>query len=549
MKKTNCFWWFLMISIGIVFTAMGCTRSFDVAYKMDMARVTSSDTSRKDIAIGIAKFDDLRTDEDGKLVKGNKPENESYVAKMGAWKFGITYQGKKYSPVKDIIQAIFVDEFKKAGINAKPIDIVLSKKNKQDFQMVGKKNEVDYIMGGDIVNFKFRYDQKPFWFLIQERTVSLNAFLMKQGKEVLLDAYFTETNNENAQLAIHSDNAEKLINIPFRSIVMQVIQNVEAKLHSVSIAMTAENILLLKKAGVSDEKILEIKKEKEKLTQPTAPPKINPFDWNEDGKKDIITGSDSGKVYVYLNKGTNQQPEFDMANEIPNVKVEKDEKSAPYVVDWNDDGKNDILVGQGGGEVFIFINRGTNKEPLFMEGVELNGGKLDAGSYSSPTMVDWNGDGKKDLIVGNKNGKAFVFINIGENHVPVFSSDGEETSISVDGYATPFIVDWNNDGKFDVVSGSSDGKVYVFINEGDSKSPKFGKPQMLQANNKEVMLPGSTSVIALDWDDDGKTDLLVSNKEKGKVGIYLLLNSGTKEKPEFKEHKPVKGKFKDDTVL
>jgi len=70
---------------------------------------------------------------------------------------------------------------------------------------------------------------------------------------------------------------------------------------------------------------------------------------------------------------------------------------------------------------------------------------------------------------------------------------------------------------------------------------------MLQENNKELKLPGPTSVIALDWDDDGKADLLVSNKDK--VGVYLLLNTGTKEKPEFKELKPVKGKFKDDTAL
>ena len=308
-------------------------------------------------------------------------------------------------------------------------------------------------------------------------------------------------------------------------------------------AFTPEEILLLKRSGLSDEKILDMQKKGERLPLP----KINLFDWNEDGKKDIITGSDSGKVYVYLNKGTNQQPEFDMANEISNVKVEENEKSDPYIVDWNDDGKKDILVGQKGGEVFIFINRGTNKEPLFMEGVELNGGKLDAGSNSSPTMVDWNGDGKKDLVVGNKGGNVLVFINFVNNKWPIFQTDGIETNIKVSGYARPFIVDWNNDGKFDVVSGSSDGKVYIFINEGDSKNPKFSKPQMLQANNKEVALPGPTSVIALDWDDDGKIDLLVANK--GKVVVYLLLNTGTKEKPEFKEMRPIKGNFRDDAAL
>ncbi len=424
MKKTKCFRWFLMISIGIVFTAMGCTRSLDVAYKMDMASLTGGDTSRKDIAIGIAKFDDLRTDEKGKLVKENKPKNESYVADMGAWKFGITYQGKDYSPVKDIIQAIFVDEFKNAGFNAKPIDMVLSKKNKQDFQMVGKKNEVDYIIGGDIIDFKFRYIDK-FFSLTQQRRVSLNIFSMKQGKEIFLDTYLTETNEANNVIAIHSINAEKLINIPFRSIVIQVIQNVEAKLHS-SIAMTP-------KAGILDEKIMAMQK-KDGGDYLASTPKINPFDWNEDGKKDIITGSKSGQVYVYLNKGTNQEPVFDNALEIPNVKVEpnaraEDVESTPYVVDWNEDGKKDVIVGQSSGEVSVFVNMGTNQQPIFEKEKKLNDGDLDVGFSSSPAVVDWNGDGKKDLVVGNKNGKVFVFINIGEDNVPVFYSDGEKTRI------------------------------------------------------------------------------------------------------------------------
>ena len=255
-------------------------------------------------------------------------------------------------------------------------------------------------------------------------------------------------------------------------------------------AITPEEILLLKKAGMSDEKILEMQKKGERLPLP----KINPFDWNEDGKKDI-------------------------------------------------------LVGSGPGEVAIFRNKGTNKEPSFAEERKINGGDLDVGDYSSPAMVDWDGDGLKDLVVGGKNGKVFLFLNIGYEHNPVFSSDEIKTGIKVKGRATPFVVDLNNDGKFDVVSGSSDGKVYVFINEGDMKNPKFSKPQTVQVSNKEVALPGTTSVVALDWDDDGRTDLLVSNKEKNQLGMYLLLNTGTKEKPEFKELKPVKGKFKDDTVL
>jgi hypothetical protein len=329
--------------------------------------------------------------------------------------------------------------------------------------------------------------------------------------------------------------------------------------HSPLYALTPEEILLLKRSGVSDEKILEMQKKEGVSSEPKPVPKINPFDWNEDGKKDIIAGSDSGRIYVYLNAGTNKEPLFDKAAEISGAEIMRFSK--PSVVDWNNDGKKDILVGARSGEVSVFINRGDNQLPIFGGEIKLNDGEFDVGSFSSPAMVDWNGDGKKDLVVGNRSGKIFLFLNIGKNDAPSFSSKGAGIYINVDSCAAPFIADWNNDGKFDVICGSGDGKVYIFINEGDNKNPTFGKAQTLHVNNKELKLQSPTSIIAVDWDDDGKTDLLVSNKgiiEEGvtpdrkniiSFGIYLLLNTGTKEKPEFKELKPIKGKFRDDSAL
>jgi WD40 repeat protein len=290
----------------------------------------------------------------------------------------------------------------------------------------------------------------------------------------------------------------------------------------------------------------------------TAASAINSFDWKEVGKRYIISGSKSGHVYIYINAEKKHEPLFGKPLAI-NVDIRED--SDPYIVDWNNDGKKDFVIGAKNGEVLVFINKGTNQFLQLGKEIKLNNGDLDVGFSSSPAMVDWNGDGKKDLVVGNGSGSIFVFFNIGEDHDPAFSSKGIKTDIKVPSSATPFVVDWNNDGKFDVVCGSWDGKVYIFINEGTDKNPVFGKPQTIHVNNKELRLLGPTSVIAVDWDKDGKTDLLVSNKEAVEegptpdrkniipLGIYFLINTGTKEKPEFKELKPIKGNFKDDTVL
>jgi hypothetical protein len=56
----------------------------------------------------------------------------------------------------------------------------------------------------------------------------------------------------------------------------------------------------------------------------------------------------------------------------------------PHVVDWNNDGKKDMVMGQfSGGAITLFENIGTDEAPVFGEGQKLYAGgkpiKLDAG--------------------------------------------------------------------------------------------------------------------------------------------------------------------------
>jgi len=49
-----------------------------------------------------------------------------------------------------------------------------------------------------------------------------------------------------------------------------------------------------------------------------------------------------------------------------------DRHSAPEIVDWNNDGKKDILIGQFAyGYIWLFINTGTELNPAFTSGVKL----------------------------------------------------------------------------------------------------------------------------------------------------------------------------------
>jgi hypothetical protein len=52
--------------------------------------------------------------------------------------------------------------------------------------------------------------------------------------------------------------------------------------------------------------------------------------------------------------------------------------AAPFVCDWDGDGVRDLLVGQfGGGVLWIFRNEGTNTQPKLAAGVKFKQGAKD----------------------------------------------------------------------------------------------------------------------------------------------------------------------------
>ncbi len=51
-----------------------------------------------------------------------------------------------------------------------------------------------------------------------------------------------------------------------------------------------------------------------------------------------------------------------------------------------------------------------------------DGTRIDVGSYAAPLAVDWNGDGKKDLICGQFDfGRIRFYPNVGTGSAPVFN--------------------------------------------------------------------------------------------------------------------------------
>jgi hypothetical protein len=193
-------------------------------------------------------------------------------------------------------------------------------------------------------------------------------------------------------------------------------------------------------------------------------------DWNDDGKKDIVTGENNGNIRIYLNTGTDASPAFSGYSllQVGGSTFDTGDYSWIHVVDWNNDNLLDVLSGEEYGRIYLMLNEGSPGTPLFNSSVLLQDGvaTLDVGERSSPTVTDWNGDGKKDLLSGNHSGYIYYYENKGTDANPSFSgwtslyAGGSLLDVGFD--AHPDVADWNNDGVIDILTGNGNGRVLYY---------------------------------------------------------------------------------------
>ena len=189
-------------------------------------------------------------------------------------------------------------------------------------------------------------------------------------------------------------------------------------------------------------------------------------------------------------------------------------------MDWNENGKKDLVVGDAYGYINIFNNIGTDANPVFLLSTHLRIGLIndfDCGSYSTPEVVDWNNDGKKDVLCGNSDGNVYLLINTGTNDSPSFDSGilimSGSSNLDVGTYASPVVIDWNKDGKKDLLCGNYDGNILYFENEGTDNNPSFNESVALKSGSTTIDIGSYARIEVYDWDNDGQVDLLSGNSD------------------------------------
>lgn len=319
---------------------------------------------------------------------------------------------------------------------------------------------------------------------------------------------------------------------------------------------------------------------------------VTPFsvDWDDDGDEDLICGNSAGYIGFIENlDGGNPpkwaEPKYLTADEaiihiqagyngsIQGPSEEKWGYITLSVSDWDNDGLNDIIINSILGKIEWFKNIGSKGNPILAQAKPIEvewesatpkpawnwwnpiGKELVTQWRTTPTAIDWNMDGLKDLVMLDQEGYLAYFerYSVGDSlklkpgqrifmtnenswysrkHL-ITKKDGgllrlNSETAGASGRRKFCIVDWNNDGRLDFIVNSNTNVNYL-LNSGEENGYIILK-DMGQMGEKKLAYH-TTSPTPVDWDQDGIKDLLVGAEDGH---FYLLKNSETKYTTEIK---------------
>jgi sugar lactone lactonase YvrE len=253
-------------------------------------------------------------------------------------------------------------------------------------------------------------------------------------------------------------------------------------------------------------------------------------DWNFDGFVDVLLSDDSGAVYLML--GGTRSSYQGVVLDTATVFGYSPREVSVCAVDWDNDADFDLLLGTRTDGLLLAINTGTQHAASFVDGGRIQVQGRDPLSFATsltPAVIDWNDDGRKDLLVSCSSGFVGLYLNSGTDESPLFpveefvEADGSLMAVP-SGYATPQVADWNNDGLCDLLFGTWEGTIYMYQNVGVMGAPVFSSvgPVVYYTSltSQLDVNPGARSTPCLaDWNGDGFHELFCGN-ENGDIILF-----------------------------
>lgn len=276
-------------------------------------------------------------------------------------------------------------------------------------------------------------------------------------------------------------------------------------------------------------------------------------------------------LLYFENTGTKEKYEFRKGKVLTHNNSPLEMESRAHIhltaIDWDKDGNVDLLGGDEGGRVAFLKNTGkvVNGVPEFLQPqfFQQEAKYVDFGALVAPRVYDWDGDGLDDIISGNGVGYIGFIKNLGgkdpkwdapklleinENPIRLIEKFAlPNTEQPIWGYTTIDVGHWDEDDLPDILANEHNGNIVFIKNIGSRTQPKLAMPQPLivewegepqkpawvpgVSKGNELLAPWRTSPFIMDFNNDGLNDLVMMDYE-GYLAVYtrtkkegkLLLN-------------------------
>ncbi|MFA4869631.1 MAG: FG-GAP-like repeat-containing protein [Pedobacter sp.] len=267
-------------------------------------------------------------------------------------------------------------------------------------------------------------------------------------------------------------------------------------------------------------------------------------DFDNDGKPDLVVGSTQGYAEILLNKGLKNDKPIVVNEKMPlNVFKKQPYESGdmslkPFPIDWDGDGKTDLVFTAWQGFYWISLNKGKKGELKFDKPVQLyqEGGVLVHNDSPAPYAVDWDNDGDLDIISGGCSGNLMYYENVAGKGLPpnfkagVYLAYDNNERIFINavkaggtvqgmeeqywGYLTVVPADVDHDGDLDLIIADCLGKVSWIENIGNKKNPKLSaKIHEFLVDGKPLKTPWRNRPGVADWNKDNRLELILLNDD------------------------------------
>jgi len=270
-------------------------------------------------------------------------------------------------------------------------------------------------------------------------------------------------------------------------------------------------------------------------------------DFDGDRVPDAVIGTADGRAFLRRGELANGRLRFGDLTPIGSAEgvvpgpegVELHDLS-PRVVDWDGDGDADLLLGCRSGHV-VLLER-TGPDQLVAAGyLQERNAPIDAGRCATADVGDWDGDGREDLVVGGEDGLLRVYPDEGRGRQGVFGPgeplhQTDRPWRAEGGHSWPAIVP-HTGGRLPMLAvGGGSGTVLLLGRTGAG----FTRGERVSAGGRVIALSGLATVTACDYDVDDDADLFLGARERpaAPLGspqpiIYLENGAGPGQPPVF----------------